>query len=551
MFQRTLTRRSIVQATAAGAASPLLARKGIAAAQDATPADASPADAAADQTLRIAAQADAVQLDPHFSYGRSTTGTFTNQMWAGLTKVNADLEVVADIALSWDLSEDGLLYTFDLDPERKFSDGTPITTETVLGAWHRSLNPATESIVAGSYFGDVVGAAEYWRGETTELPPGFRALDDYTLEVELIHPRNYFPKILSHPSTFIVNPEEVATHTPDDPWYLRAKSFSGPFAVESYEARQLLTLVRSEYYPTHPTLQHIEYRLVDDPQTQFLLYQNNEVDVAPLGIADADNVKNDDPTYREELVEQPIWWLDNLYMRQSLAPFEDLFVRRAFAKAIDKATLLSAVERGLYQNMDGIFHPEMDVYVATEPVLAFNADEARAELEQSSYGSVDALPPVSFWVTGTESTGTETTRAAAMQEMWRQNLGVAVEIRVVPTYEEMLESDVQLVLGSEGIQYPDPSTAVGYLRCESAANIAQFCDEEFGALIAEAAATQDIEQSIDMYRQAEHIALESAALLPLWRRANYYLVKPHVRNFVTTAMYTMPSLADDLYIQAV
>jgi ABC-type oligopeptide transport system substrate-binding subunit len=544
MFDQTVDRRTLLRVSAASAATTAIAGLGLVA----TAQDTAPEGAAADQTLRIAALADAVQLDPHFSYGRSTTGTFTNVMWAGLTKVNADLEVVPDIALSWDLSEDGLLYTFHIDPERKFSDGTPITAHTVVGAWNRSLNPETQSLVAGSYLRDVIGAADYWRGESTELPTGFRAIDDLTLEVELFHPRNYFHKILSHPSTFIINPDEVATHTPDDPWTLRAVSFSGPFAVESYQDRQLLTLVRNEYYPTNPTLQHIVYRLADDVQTQFLLYQNDEVDITPLGIADADNVKNQDPTYREEFVEQPIWWLDNLYMRQELAPFDDVNVRKAFAMSIDKATILTAVERDLYTNMDGIFHPEMDVYESGEPVLAFDPDAARAALEASSYGSADALPNIAFWVTGTEATGTEATRAAAMQEMWRQNLGVNVEIRVVPTYEEMLESDVQLVIGSEGIQYPDGSTAVGYLLCDSPANIAQFCDEDFDALVAEAGMTQDEALAIDLYRQAQAIALDSAALLPLWRRANHYLVKPHVQNFVTTAMYTMPSLADTLYI---
>jgi ABC-type oligopeptide transport system substrate-binding subunit len=543
MFTPSLNRRTLIQASAMGMALPWMTRTAVA---QGTPAP----DAAEDQTLRIGFLAASAQLDPHFSYGRSSTGPFTNQMWAGLTKVTADLQVAPDIALSWDVSDDGLLYTFHLDPERTFSDGTPITTATVLGSWHRSLDPASESIVAGGYFQDVVGARDFWLGTTTELPPGMRAVDDYTLEVELLHPRNYFPEILTHPCTFIVNPDEVATDAPDDRWFMRAVSFSGPFAVEEFQERQQLTLVRNENYPAPPTLQRIVYRLVDDPQTLFLLYQNDEVDITLLGSADADNVKNTDETYRAELVEQPIWWLDNLYMRQEIAPFEDPLVRSAFAKAIDKATLLSAVERNLYLNMDGIYHPELDIYEETAPVLVFSPEEAQADLAASTYGSADALPSIAFYLSSQEATGTETTRAAAMQEMWRQNLGVEVELRVVPTFEELLDSDVQLVIGSEGMQYPDASNGIAYLRCDTPANICQFCDETFEELVSVAAETQDAELAKSNYLEAQQIVLESAALLPLWRRANYFLVKPRVQNFATTAMYTFPTLASTIYISA-
>jgi ABC-type transport system substrate-binding protein len=329
---------------------------------------------------------------------------------------------------------------------------------------------------------------------------------------------------------------------------MRAKSFSGPFSVETYEERQQLVLVRNENYPVPPLLQRIEYRLVDDPQTLFLMYQNDEVDLTLLGSADADNVKNKDETFRAELAEQPIWWLDNLYMRSQLAPFEDPLVRSAFAKAIDKATLLEVVERNLYQNMDGIYHPELDIYEETTPVLTFDPEGAAADIAASSYGSIDALPPLAFYLSAEEATGTENTRAAAMQEMWRQNLGVEVELRVVPTFEELLSSDVQLLIGSEGMQYPDASNAVGYLLCDSGANWAQFCNEDFEALVDEAAATQDLDLSKANYQAGQQIVLDSAALLPMWRRANYFLVKPRVGNFVTTAMYTFPSFSTDLYI---
>lgn len=560
MSFESLNRRTLVRGTA-GAAT-VLATCGMGVPAQSTPAaqgtpaaQATPgtpmalaADAADVQQLRIAANGLSVRLDPHLSYGRGSIGPFTNLMWAGLTKVSADLETVPDITRDWEVSDNGLIYTFHLDPDRKFSDGSPITAEEIVQSWHRSLNPETESLVAGGYLRDVVGARDYWQGNTTELPTGYRAIDEFTFEVTLIEPRNFFPDVLVHPTTFVIKAADVAAGTPETPWYLTTKAFSGPFMVQSYEERQSLVLTRNEYHPSQPSLETISYRLVDDPQTQFLLYQNNEVDVTPLGIADADNVKNQDPTYRGELVEQPIWWLDNLYFRQGLAPFDDERVRRAFAMAVDTQSIIQVVERGLYQPMNGIYHPELDVYTENQPSLSFDPAAAQAELEQSSYGGAGGLPPVSFWITGEEPTGTESRRASALQEMWRQNLGVEVEIRVVPTYEEMLESDVQLVIGGEGMQYIDAANAVSYLRCDSSSNIAQFCNEAWEGMVEEAATTPDEARKLELYQEAERVVLEQSALLPLWRRVNYFLVKPYVRNFVTTAMFTFPTMADELYI---
>src|SRR6476620_4426476 len=212
MLSRTLNRRALISGTAgATLAATLSTRRGWA--QDA------PADAAEVQELRLPAMALQVRLDPHFGYSVYQIGTFVYFMWSGLTKTDKELGVVGDIAASWDVSEDGKTYTFHLDPDRKFSDGTPITAN------------------------DVVGAADYWQGKTTDLPTGYRAIDDHTFEVQLIESRNYFHEILVHPCTFVVKQSDVEAGTPDNPWQFSAKGFSGPYAMESYEEGQSLVLI--------------------------------------------------------------------------------------------------------------------------------------------------------------------------------------------------------------------------------------------------------------------------------------------------------------------
>src|SRR5829696_6900679 len=115
MLSRPFDRRTLMRGTAGAAALSWMVRRG-AGAQEL------PADAAEVQDFRRSAIAQQVRLDPHFGYSVYQIGTFVYLMWSGLTRMDEELNVVGDIATSWDLSEDGKTYTFHLDPDRKFAD---------------------------------------------------------------------------------------------------------------------------------------------------------------------------------------------------------------------------------------------------------------------------------------------------------------------------------------------------------------------------------------------------------------------------------------------
>jgi oligopeptide transport system substrate-binding protein len=535
----TLNRRGFVGGTAGLAAASWLAAHG-------TGAQDAPADAAETQEFRQPALAAQVRLDPHLGYSVYQVGTFVYRMWSGLTKMDADLGVVGDIATSWDLSDDGKTYTFHLDPNRKFSDGSPITAHDVVWSWTRSLNPATESLVAGGYLKDVVGAQDYWLGKVADPPTSYKAVDDYTFQVELISPKNYFPGVLVHPCTFVVKQSDVEAGTPDSPWQNKATAFSGPYILSSYEEGQTLVLTPNPNYPVAPTIQKISFRLVDDTQTQLLLYQNDEVDFTPIAEPDADNIKNSDQTLQPELVEAPQWWSVNLYLRNGLKPFDDEQVRKAFALSINKDAILAAVLKGLQTDIKGIYYPGMTVYNPNLAGNGYDPEGAKAALAASTYGSADALPAISFWSTEEAQSTTDGRVAAALQEMWRQELGIEVETRIVPTYEEMLQSDIQIVIGGEALHYPDAS-GIGYYLCDSGANISQLCDSAIDEKYETAGATQDADESTRLYQEIEEELISRVNLYPIYQTTNYFLVKPRVKNLKTTAMYTFPDF-DKVYI---
>lgn len=529
MIAQRLNRRSLLLGSAATAASLAMLPRELVFGQEAE-----------GQELRIAtAVAMGSQLDPHLTYGVTSIGLMTYFMWAGLTRMDENLEIGPDIAESWEVSDDGLIYTFHIDPERKFSDGSPITANDVAWSWNRSLNPETESIVAGSYMSNIVGAPEYWRGESTELPSGITVVDDQTLEVTLSKPQNYFPKILIHPSTIVVKQSDVEAGTPESPWWRTAKAFSGPFAITSYEEGQSAELVSNTYYPRQGPITKLTYRFVDDPQTQFLLYQNDEVDLTSLGVTDAENIKNTDDTYRAEFLDPPIFAQTNLYFRNNLAPFDDEHVRRAFMMAIDKETFLASVMKGLNPSMDGFIYPGLAPHNSDLPRIPFDVEGAKAELAQSSYGSADKLPPIQFNMFGDE-TGSDQRTIVVLQEMWKQNLGVEVETRVVPTYDEMLTTDVHIVVAGEALHYPDPYQCLSYLRSGQSFNIARFSSAEWDAMLEQAATTLDEAESVKLYQELEQYLIDHAVVFPIYQWTAFFVVKPTVQNLKVTSMYTFP-----------
>lgn len=537
---RPLTRRTLMHGTAGAAASLLSARSLL--------AQESPGNLADVQEFHQAAIEDPNPYDPHLSHNLGSKGQITFRMWASVVKLDENLQVAPDIATSWDVSDDATTYTFHLDPERTFSDGSPITAEDVAWSWIRSLNPATENIVAGIYLGDIVGATEFWLGETTEPPPGIQVLDDHTLEVTLKAPANYYPEILVNSSSCVIKQSDVEAGTPEQPWFTTAKAFSGPYVIESYTPQASLTLTRNPHYPIAHTIERLSYTYVDNAQTQFLLYQNGEVDFTELEVADADHVKNDDPTYREELIEQPLWLFRPLYLRTQIAPFDDEQVRRAFAMAIDKEALLGTVLRGLDRDIKGIYYPELNTYTEQVPEIVFDPAAAQAELAASSYGSAANLPPLRFWLSSGPQE-TEARVAAALQEMWLQNLGVEnMEIRLVNSGSEVRASDAQITIGGEGLHYPHAYGAVRYLTCVAQNNTAQHCDPEWDAMVEQAASTPDEEESIRLFQEAQNDVLEQVAIVPLYQSVAYFLIKPYIKNLKTSAMYIFPDF-DQVYIE--
>ncbi|MDD4635680.1 MAG: ABC transporter substrate-binding protein, partial [Dehalococcoidales bacterium] len=146
---------------------------------------------------------DPYTLDPALS-GDSISHQYIMQIFSGLVKLDRDLQVTGDIASEWDISEDGLIYTFHLRQNVLFHNGQRVNAADVKASWERACNPATGSHTALLYLGDILGADRVLNGEAEEIS-GVRVVDKYTLEIILEEPRSYFLYKLAYPTAFVVD----------------------------------------------------------------------------------------------------------------------------------------------------------------------------------------------------------------------------------------------------------------------------------------------------------------------------------------------------------
>ncbi|MCH7746225.1 MAG: hypothetical protein IIC84_09145, partial [Chloroflexi bacterium] len=151
--------------------------------------------------------ADPPTLDPHLTSDTTSAGIVV-EIFSGLVVLNTDLQLVPDLAERWEISEDGLVYTFFIRPEAKFHDGKKVTANDFKWSLERAADPKTASPVADTYLNDIVGVAAYIDGQASEIT-GVQVIDDLTLQITIDAPKAYFLAKLTYPTAYVLDRENV------------------------------------------------------------------------------------------------------------------------------------------------------------------------------------------------------------------------------------------------------------------------------------------------------------------------------------------------------
>lgn len=494
-----------------------------------------------EQVLNLAIGSEPPTIDPALATD-STSGAIIKNVFEGLTAMNNEGEVLPAAAESWEVSEDGLTYTFTLRDGNVWSNGDPVTASDFEFAWKRVLNPETASQYASILY-VLEGAEAYNAGEGEADAVGVTAVDEKTLEVKLANPTSFFLELTAF---YTYMPVHQATVEADANWALDAGDAyvsNGPFSLQEWAHSSHYVLVKSDSYwdAENVALDTVNVQIIEAESTANAEFQAGGIDYlgSPYSTVSLDAID----LYRanEELNVAPyaaIYWYK---LNTTDEVTSNVNIRKALALAIDRQGLVDNITKGGQLPALGLVPPTIAGFEDDRGYFADADYDAAKEylatgLEELGLADASELT-INISINTSEA---HSTIAQFIQEGWAQNLGINVNIDNTEwqVYLERLNVlDFQVARMGWIADYNDASSFLDmYRTADSGNNDTGWENEEFKSLIDQASAEQDPAVRSDLLLQAEAIMVDEMPVIPLYYYTNLYVVHDHVENMSPDAL---------------
>ncbi|KKC39745.1 hypothetical protein WH87_06285 [Devosia epidermidihirudinis] len=513
---------------------------------------ASTAGAFAAGELTYVVNNESAQYDPG-----TTSETFAapiiGNTFEGLVRFDAEGEIVPALADSWDVSEDGLTYTFHLR-DAKWSDGKPVTAHDFEYAWKRVLNPATGAKNSSMLF-LIVGAEEAFNAPTEVEGIAIKATDDKTLTFTLKQRVPYMMQLLTY-TTFYPVREDIVSADPEG-WTRNASTFigTGPFRVTQFNAGESVVFEKNpEYYDADAVqLDKLTFRLIPDPATALAAMEAGDVD----GIESVPSPEIPRLSVESEaFMVVPALGTTYAFFNPHQAPLDNVKVREALSMAIDREEIVEFVLQSADIPALGLVPPGMMVagedFTAGRDTFGLaptaEVEAAQAMLAEAGYPNGEGFPNTVFV---TYSSPPIEKLLEAIQQMWKQNLNIDVKIQATEWqvfYPEVQKVEYQIAQMGWGADYPHPMTFLDNFVTGSPNNLANWSNADYDAAIEASKATGDEKVSLAEMRKAESILMNEHIILPQYHRNSYMMMSPKVHGFWRSSL-NVPYFRDAMIME--
>ncbi len=490
-----------------------------------------PGDARA---LNRALATEPESLDPQKSRSVQAAAVLRD-IGEGLVTYDAAGEMVPATAESWEVSTDGLSYTFRIRADARWSNGDPVTAADFVFGLQRLVDPATAAFYAAE-LGNVVNAADIVAGKLEPGELGVSAPDDRTFVISLVRPTPYLLSLLTHPSTFPVHRGSVTQHGDA---FARAGNLvsNGAYVLVEWEPGAIIELVRNKNYwnDAETSIDVVRYHVVTQEMAEFNRYRAGELHVtSTVPPENFDQIRAD---YPDQLHVAPTLGVYYYGFNMTKALFADNpELRQALSMAIDREVLVEAITgRGEAPAYSWV-PPGVDNYEPVQLPYADLSQQERNAIAQSLYRKAGYSKdnPVRFELRYNTS-DTQQRIALAVQAMWRNVLGaeattVNVEFQVL--LDQMREREVTQAFRSSWFgDYNDANTFLAIMQSESAANMPGYSNPEFDELMRSAGEQLDLDRRRLYLEEAERVLLADHVVIPLYFYVSKHLVKPEVEGW--------------------
>lgn len=498
-----------------------------------------PAEPAKEMKTSWNAGAEPKTLDPALSTGVPESNIQT-AVFEGLTRIGEGEKVMPGIAESWSQSADGTVITFKLR-DAKWSNGDPITAEDFKYSWLRALSPEMASEYSYQLY-YIKGAEDYNSKKGTADAVGIKVVDPKTLEVTLAAPTPYFIALTAFHTLYPVNKKVVEANKD---WTLKAESFvsDGPFIVKEWKHNDQIVVVKNDKYwdAKNVKITEITFKLLEDTKAALTAFESGQLDgLDSPPIEDIDRLKASGT-----LKTSP--YIGTYYYRFNVTkkPFDNPKVRKALTMAINRQLLIDKVTKGGQKPALAFTPPGMVDVEAGKDFRAVGGDfikedvaAAKALLAEAGYPDGKNWPKDVTILYNTSAA--HKTIAEAIQNMWKTNLGIDVQLRN-EEWAVYLESQKKLnfnVARAGWIgDYADAMTFMDMFVTGGGNNQTGWSNAEYDKQIKDVAnKSGDQKVRIPAMHAAEKVLMDEMPIMPIYYYVNNYVLKDYVKGMFRSSL---------------
>ncbi len=479
-------------------------------------------------------------LDPAFTTD-TTSGKVIGNIFNGLVEFNEDLEIVPALAEDWKVSDDALTWTFNLREGVEFHNGDEFNVEDVIYSFTRLLNPKTQS-PRGWLLEDVIGAKEFMDGKAEKVE-GFKALDDYTLEITLKRPFTPFLSVLAMNNTKIVSQKAVEKYGKD---FAQNPVGTGPFKFAEWKHDNKIILDNNEnyYVEGRPYLDKINFRIISEGTSAFPEYEQGNIYQIDSDIPDGQmqRVISPDSEFADEFIK--VTRLGTYYFGFNVQkePFNNKKVRQAVNYAINKEIIANVIKNGLVDPANGILPPGMPGYNPDIEGYKYDIEKAKKLLAEAGYeNGVPGTYELSY------NTGKAHQSIAEAIQASLKKLGINVELVNMDwgTYiQKVDQGNTNMFRMAWLSDYPDADNFLyGLFHSKNAGaggNYSFYKNPKIDKMLEKAREMKPGQERIALYQDIEKKLVDDAVWAPVYYYTTPVLVKPFVHNYVMNGQSEMP-----------
>jgi len=492
-----------------------------------TPAEETPAETGG--TLVIANVSDMTGLDPiHISDAPSSM--IASQVYDQLVTRTPEGEHVGELAKSWEVTEQGKVWTFELEEDVTFHDGSKFTAEVVKFHIERILDEESGS----AYRSQFAGIDEV------------NVLDDYTLEMVLSEPNVAFiDNVLTTNAGFIPSMEAVQEQGDK---YPQNPAGTGPFVFDEWVSGEKVVLVRNEDYWKGPAkLDEVVFRVIPEAATQILELETGGVNyVLKVPKEDLERLNESDDVV---VYSEPGYNVRTFHMNPFVPPFDDVRVRQAVNLALDVDGMVEVLASGLVTPAD-CWLPSASWYHPDEvPNYGYDADQAAALLEEAGWVDADGdgirekdgeklqatiLSPDGRYIQDKQFA------EAAQAQLGQVGMEIKVEVKEWGAFvDSFFAADFEVAFIGWAQSAGEPSLFLDpWFQSEGRANVTGFSNPDIDELLASALMTTDPDERKELYDEVVKTAHDEALFVYLYSANELAAVRSEVQDYVHSPAVT-------------